>query len=305
MSWLKKAQKLPIVGALVKKIVAYKANQEAESIADHFIEFLRPEIAASEGLKKEVFNIRHNVYCEELAFEEENEEQQEMDEFDQQALFTVLQHRPSDRYTGTVRLVASNDESELLPIEKYCIDSIPDGPKHPGKFNRHEICEISRLAVRSEFRRRKADQFKGAATGAINEDSFSVQELRCFPFIAIGLYMSAASMADELGIKHVFVMMEPRLARSMRFVGINFEQLGKAVDYHGIRAPYYISPKDFINNLSPGFRSLYDRIDHDLGDQLAAMEKADLLRGRKVIKTKKKQAQKRKFTFGFTKIRSS
>jgi N-acyl amino acid synthase of PEP-CTERM/exosortase system len=105
-----------------------------------------------------------------------------------------------------------------------------------------------------KFRRRQSDKFKGASTGAINTHSYSDTELRCFPFIAIGLYLSAASVVIEKDIKHTFVMMEPRLARSMRFVGIQFEQIGPTINYHGKRAPYYINPSLLMQNLSPSFK---------------------------------------------------
>ena len=159
-------------------------------------------------------------------------------------------------------------EDQLLPIEKFCLDSITDEKLHPSRFNRKEICEISRLAVKADFRRRKTDQFKGSGTGVIQESSYSEVELRCFPFIAIGLYMAAATMAIDTGIRHVYVMMEPRLARSMKFVGIKFHQLGEPIDYHGLRAPYYINPEMFLSNLSPGFKNLYKAIEHDISEQL-------------------------------------
>ena len=75
-------------------------------------------------------------------------------------------------------------------------------------------------------------------------------------------------MAIDTGLKHVYVMMEPRLARSMKFIGITFQQLGAPVEYHGLRAPYYISPDIFMKNLSPGFRSLYQTIELDICQQL-------------------------------------
>jgi len=71
-------------------------------------------------------------------------------------------------------------------------------------------------------------------------------------------------MAINSGIKHTYVMMEPRLARSMKFVGIRFIQIGEAIDYHGLRAPYYINPNIFLENLSPGFASLYQSIKTDI-----------------------------------------
>lgn len=57
--------------------------------------------------------------------------------------------------------------------------------------------------------------------------------------------MASAIMCIDSGIKHVYVMMEPRLASSMKFVGIKFIQIGKPIEYHGLRAPYYINPEIF------------------------------------------------------------
>ena len=128
-----------------------------------------------------------------------------------------------------------------------------------------------RNATESEFRRRKTDKFKGSATGVILENDYSETELRCFPFIAIGLYMAAATMAMETGVKHVYVMMEPRLARSMKFVGIHFIQLGKPIEYHGLRAPYYINADMFMSNLSSGFKSLYETIKADLNTEISSL----------------------------------
>lgn len=258
----------PIIGDAARKVASIKANSEAHSIADHFTQYLKPEVALTPKLREEVFKIRHNVYCEELAFEEIKKERQETDEFDQRSMFSMIKHKPSDNYTSCVRIVKSTNDNELLPIEKYCMSAITDDKYHPRNFAREEICEISRLAVKAEFRRRKTDQYKGSSTGVISETTYSETELRCFPFIAVGLYMAAATMAIDTGVKHGYVMMEPRLARSMKFVGIKFHQLGEAIDYHGLRAPYYINPRIFFDNLSPGFNALYESIKIDINRQL-------------------------------------
>ncbi|TPH17768.1 PEP-CTERM/exosortase system-associated acyltransferase [Litorilituus lipolyticus] len=268
MNWNKRLLKTPVLGDITKKIVSIKASREAHSIADHFTQFLQPQIATSEELRSEVFKIRHNVYCEELAFEDIREDGEEKDEFDEQSIFSLIKHKPSNTFTSCVRLVKSGGPDQLLPIEKYCMSSITNANLSPERFNRAEIAEISRLAVKSDFRRRQADKFKGSGTGVISETSYSETELRCFPFIAIGLYMAAATMGMNTGIRHVYVMMEPRLARSMKFIGITFQQLGAPVEYHGLRAPYYISPDIFMSNLSPGFKSLYQTIELDICQQL-------------------------------------
>jgi N-acyl amino acid synthase of PEP-CTERM/exosortase system len=80
--------------------------------------------------------------------------------------------------------------------------------------------------------------------------------------------MAAATMGMNTGIRHVYVMMEPRLARSMKFIGITFKQLGSPVEYHGLRAPYYINADIFMQNLAPGFGALYKTIEREVCSQL-------------------------------------
>ena len=271
--FLKKLLSIPGLNFLVKKAINIKVESEANEISTHFVSYLKPQIAFTQELRDTVLNIRHNVYCEELAFEESKPDKKETDEFDKHSSFCMIEHKPTQEFAGCVRLVESNNQEELLPIEAFCSHAITDENIHPKNFKRSEICEISRLAVKAQFRRRQSDKFEGAATGVINESTYSEIELRCFPFIAIGLYMSAASLAMDRGLHNVFVMMEPRLARSMKFLGINFKQLGPAIEYHGKRAPYYINPDIFYKSLKPGFKSLYDSIEKDIYGQLAARKK--------------------------------
>ncbi|MDA8621519.1 PEP-CTERM/exosortase system-associated acyltransferase [Psychrosphaera sp.] len=260
MNLIKKLSNNALVGKYVRYLLQILVNSKAKKIAAHFARYLQPTIANTENLKKVSYELRHSVYCEELGFEECREDRLEIDEFDPQSLHCLIQHKSSNKYAGTVRVVCSKNDSELLPIEKYCLDSIDNDEYHPSKFPRNKISEISRLAVPAEFRRRKIDQHKGSATGAINPAAYSEKELRCFPFIAVGLYFAAASIVLKNGIDHVYVMMEPRLARSLSMVGINFVQIGPVVDYHGKRAPYYIDPNSLNTTLKPGFLELFRRI---------------------------------------------
>ncbi len=268
MSWRKKLLNTPIIGDVTKKIVSVKVNKDANNIAEHFITFLQPKIANTEAMLTEVHKIRHQVYCDELSFLPCTNDKLEKDSFDKHSIFSLIKHIPSDQYTSCVRLVTSSSPEELLPIEHYCKDSIQHDEFDPALFKREEICEISRLAVKPEFRRRKDDKFKGSATGVISENVYSETELRCFPFIAIGLYMTSASMALKSGMKHAYVMMEPKLARSMKFVGIKFIQIGEPIEYHGKRAPYYINAEIFHSSLTHGFKSLFVEIEKEVAKQL-------------------------------------
>ncbi len=268
MKHLKKLQELPIVGALVKKAIGAMVSNNASSISKHFSQFLQPQLALTEELKQKVYNVRHQVYCEELKFEPERPDRIELDDFDAHSIHCFVRHMSSGNMAGTVRLITSADDSELLPIEKYCLHSITDHEFSPAAFPRNKICEISRLAVLEQFRRREVDKFKGAATGAINVEAYSETELRCFPYIAICLYFAAASTAFHAKKEHAFVMMEPRLARSLAFVGIKFHQIGPVIDYHGRRAPFYINKPMLFDGLSPGFKKLLNEIEKSLANSV-------------------------------------
>ncbi|OZG73412.1 GNAT family N-acetyltransferase [Hahella sp. CCB-MM4] len=268
MSVIKKLGQTRIGGKLLGGMVANRVNKEATTIAEHFDKFLSPVIAKTESDRQRVFEIRHQVYCEELKFEPPRPDRLELDDFDLYSAHCLIRHNPTDRFAGCVRVVCPSNEGELLPIQKYCAHAYQENPLKPESFARGKICEISRLAVLAEFRRRKSDKYRGAETGVINEITYSEQELRCFPFISIGLYLAAAGLALEKGIEHAFVMMEPRLARSMALIGIQFEQIGPAIEYHGQRAPYYINQEIFLTSLKPGFKALEVGIQRSILEQL-------------------------------------
>ena len=244
----------------------FKKLREANAMSQHFSNYLTPVVANTPELKNTGYNIRHTVYCDELKFEPPRENRLETDEFDCYSVHCLLAHVQSDTFAGTVRMVRPKRDNQPLPIEKYCLDSITNKELSPVNFKRTDICEISRLAVPAIFRRRRTDKHSGAALGVINTETYSEQELRCFPFIAVGLYLTAAAVALQSNIQHAYVMMEPRLAQSMRFIGIKFEKLGPTIEYHGQRAPFYINQPLLYKNLTPGFKVMLNNIQAQLGE---------------------------------------
>jgi len=246
------------------KTASILASDEAEAIAKHFSQYLKPQLAQSELLKQQVYQLRYQVYCEELHYEEINPAHIEQDEFDERAIHCFIRHLGSDRLAGTLRLISTFTNEELLPMEKFCPHAITSDTLKPRRFLPHQICELSRLAVPLAFRKRQVDQFSGGATGAINEQAFSTHELRFFPYIAISLYMSAIAMCYKTRRVHIFVMMEPRLARSLNFIGIHSTGIGPTVEYHGKRAAFYIDAREVRKTLSPGYRKLLAMIEKEL-----------------------------------------
>lgn len=254
-------------GSVPKKSAARLASDDADVIARHFSRYLKPQIADTEESKRQVYRLRHQVYCDELQYEPTNRAQLECDEFDARSIHCMIRHLGSNELAGTLRLIPVLHQDELLPLEKFCAQAITHPQLNPANFLRHQTCEISRLAVPALFRKRQSDQFSGSATGAINEFTFSSHELRFFPYIAISLYLSAIAICRKARCFHVFVMMEPRLARSLDFVGIHFTQLGPVVDYHGRRAAYYVDARELRKGLSPGYKKFLQVIEGELFDR--------------------------------------
>lgn len=234
--------------------VSFQSLQEAKTISRYFASFFVPVIATTEREIAGAGKIRHDVFCKELDLFEATSTDFEADMYDNYAKQCLIKHERTDTFAGTVRLIMPNSNDQILPIEKIASEYITNKDYLPSNFNRDEICEISRISIPSIFRRRKIDKFAGAEQACINEDTYSELEMRCFPLIAVGLYMATAALAIKEGRKHAFFMAEPRLARSMRYIGINLIQIGDEFSYVGRRAPYYIAYDDFLKKLSPAFR---------------------------------------------------
>lgn len=241
-------------------------RDDAMSIANHFSQYLKPLIALTDELKEEVYKLRHKVYCEELNYEDERPLQMEQDEFDYRALHCGIRHIKSGQLAGTVRVITTKNLDEPLPLQRYCAHAITHDTLAPSQFPPHQICELSRLAVPALFRKRQSDQQEGAALGVINEETFSLDEMRAFPYIAISLYLCAMALCHKTRRVHIYLMMEPRLARSLKFVGIHCTQLGPVIDYHGQRAAYYVDVREARRTLNPGYRKLLMLIEAELFD---------------------------------------
>lgn len=265
---IRRLSRNPVYGGIFRWLIGHAMKKEASSIAGHFKTYFKAEVAVTSETRDLVQNIRYKVYCEELQFEQPNAAEKESDEFDDYSEFCVLRHLGTGGLVGCVRMVAPSNPSALLPIEKYCSASITNKQYHPENFAREDVGEISRLAVLPEFRRRKVDKIDGAAQGRISESDYTEDEFRCFPFISVGLYFAVAALTVIAERRHIYVMTEPKIARSMGLAGIRFIQLGEPVDYHGLRAPYYINKEILFKHMSKGLKKLYLCIEKDIAKSL-------------------------------------
>ncbi|MFT5721867.1 MAG: N-acyl amino acid synthase of PEP-CTERM/exosortase system [Motiliproteus sp.] len=235
-------------------------NEESRSIASLFGEYFRVRFAGSDTLKEAVYRVRYQVYCEELHWEPENSAGLERDEFDRHSLHCLLEHRRTGDFAGCIRLILAS-EQDLLPFERFCRDAIDPTILDPASLVRDRFGEISRLAVPAAFRKRLREQGKPYVLGEQRSESdFSPLERRQFPHIAIGMYLASLALVELLDHEYVFVMMEPRLMRHLRLLGIHFGAGGEPIDYHGIRGLFYLHRDNLSRHFPPELKELYTLI---------------------------------------------
>ncbi|MFC6668980.1 PEP-CTERM/exosortase system-associated acyltransferase [Marinobacterium aestuariivivens] len=238
-------------------------------IVSTFKKYFSVRLADTEALRREAFRIRYEVYCEELGFEDKEAfpDGLERDEFDVFSDHLLLEHNISKEFAGTVRFVhtSASNPKQILPLEKYCGFAFDPGLFDLNAQQRGSIAEVSRLAVSSHFRRRSGELGKPFVLEGMRTDVSD--HARNFPYIAVGLYLGAAALFVQQNYHFALVMMEPRLARALTRVGIRFQKAGEPIDYHGVRAPFYISTEILLSHLIPPIREMLDSINMQLERQ--------------------------------------
>lgn len=213
-------------------------------------------LATTKELKAQVYHLRYRVYCEEFGYEPtasfSNEE--EVDEFDDNSIHCLVTHRESGMPAGCIRLVLVEGKG-LMPLELHAGSSMNQAFLESFSGRRNTLCEISRLAVDGNFRRRRGEA--AARFGTSNEFTFSQREQRTFPLITLFLFLAAGAVADILNRKNCFAIMEPFLLVMLRRAGTVFHRVGDDFEFRGNRAPYYANIDELICDSSDDLRQLF------------------------------------------------
>lgn len=221
--------------------------------------------------KRKVFRIRHEVYCEELKFEPERPDRMETDEYDRHSLHCLMTANNEEHtLVGCTRLVLARPEDPgfPLPVERTCAATLDKSLYDPARIDRKRIAEVSRLAVRGQYRRRKGE----AQTAApIAEQDYGNREHPRFPYIPVGLYLATIAMAKRNGIDYLLVLTEPRLANHFSKLGVQVSQIGGPVQHRGTRVPSMMEVDKIIKGLrffmKPLYRTLSEEIDRGYHSQ--------------------------------------
>jgi len=235
------------------------------SLGHGFRKYFEIHPAITPELRDEVFRIRHEVYCEELAFEPVRPDRRETDQYDSHSLHCLLRSsQRSSEPVGCTRLVLAkpDDPSYLLPFEKTCAATLDRSIIDPMKMQRGRIAEVSRLAVRARYRRRTADHVDPTP---IHKEDFGTVVHPRFPYIPIALYLGAVALASRSGIDTLFVLTEPRLASHFSKLGVNITQIGGPVEHRGVRIPSMMNVPSIIKGMrflvKPMWRVIKDEIE--------------------------------------------
>lgn len=232
------------------------------SLTDSFRRYFKINLALSEEQKQSVYGIRYRVYCEEFGYEPiaNFPNQMELDDFDSRSLHCLVTHKATGRGAGCVRLVFPGDGKtfEDLPLGRFCADSLDADLLAQLYLPNKTICEVSRLAVDGAFRRRAGET--RTRFGDVDAIDCTFHERRTFSLISVAAFLAATALTDLSGRTNVFAMMEPFLPKLLARSGITFQKIGKEIEYHGFRAPYFSTTSSAIEGMHADLRKLYDAI---------------------------------------------
>ena len=237
-------------------------KKEKDSLTESFLQYFAIDLAATPAQKENVFKIRYRVYCEEFGYEPADRfpDKTEYDAYDGHSLHCLITHISSGLPAGCVRLIPTtvNDNTDILPFEEACSESLDTEFIRGMNLDRGTVCEISRLAVDGTFRRRAGEA--RTRFGDVDALDCTHQERRTFDLIAVAGFLAATALSDLACRTNVFAMMEPFLPRLLKRSGIIFQKVGEDIEYHGVRAPYFIRTQSALDNMRPDLKDMYKAI---------------------------------------------
>lgn len=249
---------------------------ESFNLGHGFRKYFRIDAALDDALRNDVFRIRHEVYCEDLKFEAERPDRREIDDYDAHSLHCLLRTaNDPNNLVGCIRIVMANpnDPSAPLPFEETCSATLDRSIIDPARLPRERIAEVSRLAVRGAFRRRKGEKQTAVA---LQDQDFGTGDQPRFPYIPVSLYLGMVALAARSGIDTLFMLSEPRLAGHFARLGLNIRQIGGPVEHRGTRVPSTLDVQEIIGGMrmlvKPLWRAIQEDIERGFEEQSRAQE---------------------------------
>lgn len=215
------------------------AHAHALKGVDRYFHLRSHGLGADANELRPIFALRYSVYCQECEFLPAGDYPNglESDEFDgTSAQFSAVNEK--EEVVGTARLVRAPGEEGDFPLMSHCSPGADFSPP-PKEFS----AEISRLAVHSNYRRRKGDTLYGVNETELSRepgerDEASGERRANAPLLVLGLYREMYCYSKNNGIRYWYAAMEAPLARVLRHFGFKFRVIGPRQDYYGPVRPY-------------------------------------------------------------------
>lgn len=223
-----------------------------EAETGEFLRFFRLRLAVTPTLKRASYELRHQVYCEELGWEPVNPSREEIDAFDHHSVALLLERRRTHEVIGTIRVIIPpvNDPQKRLPFEFHCNGGeLLEGSAPTEGPGCRRLGEVSRLALKKGFRKLR-DSEDGIS-------GLSEEEWRSISDPASGLYVGTAALADCLGLRELFIIATPGLRKRLEHLGLPFTQRGEAFEHRGTRVLSGLPRRDYYRFLPPAYQDLY------------------------------------------------
>ncbi len=201
-----------------------------------------------------IYRLRYQVYVNEWGFErpEDHPSGMEKDAYDDNSRHFYACRGEGGEIIGTARIIL--DCGLPFPIERhFTLDAAHQA------IPRSRLAEISRLAISKDFRRRAIDQVifsqddslcSQVETDPAMKRALKDERRKCEHELIRGIYLLLYQESLRLGLTHWYAVMARGLHVTLGRWGIEFQQIGPAQDYHGVRAPYLLSIDDLTRSIA-------------------------------------------------------
>jgi len=230
------------------------------AVANDFSERYQILIANTDTLRKDVYRLRHQVFCEKLGYEMDNHDGLESDEFDSDSLHVLLRERISEIPVGCFRLVMPQRTGRIwLPFDLYGVPHVDRSLFNWNHVNHARSVEVSRLALQTPSKLSLLS--KGEST----------------QYLATALFYGVTAMIVRLNVENVFMVIEPCLGRLTSRFGIKLDQISPAFEYYGQRATFTTTGLRMNAEsltLKAQWRRLYNMIEQQLFEEYLTQQVA-------------------------------
>ncbi|QPK61915.1 PEP-CTERM/exosortase system-associated acyltransferase [Methylomonas sp. LL1] len=195
------------------------------------------------------YNLRYQVYCDEMGFEDKDKfpDRMEIDEWDHDAVHFLVRHKASGHWLGGLRLVLSNNPTfpfeELSSLDQKIV-----------RTERQFSVEISRLCITREARRfvAKRSTLFDLQDQELSDESGNVKSIFNYNnhsrSIMWGLFRAAVVYSAQQNIKHWYFIVAPALASYIRKQGVDMYQIGAPCHHRGLRIPCRMGVDNILAN---------------------------------------------------------